>query len=56
MSCIKCQTLPNLENKQGTLLVSCTVSELADKMIDYLDQQKIAYESEDTQTLWVTDF
>ena len=53
MSCIKCQTLPNLENKQGTLLVSCTVSELADKMIDYLDQQKIAYESEDTQTLWV---
>ncbi len=53
MSCIKCQTLPSIENKQGTLLASFTVSELADKMIHYLDQHKIAYEVEDAQTLWI---
>lgn len=53
MSCIKCQTLPNVENKSGTLLISCAVSELADKMINYLEQYKMAYEAEDEQTLWV---
>lgn len=53
MSCMKCQTVPNVENKGGTLLVSCHVSELADKMINYLDEHKIVYELEDEQTLWI---
>lgn len=39
MSCQKCQVLLHVEDKSGNLLVSCSVSELADKMIEYLEKK-----------------
>lgn len=54
MSCQKCSVLPHVEDKSGNLLVSCSVSELADKMIEYLEKKNISYLHEDAQTLWVS--
>ncbi len=53
MSCQKCHSIEHVENKNGNLLVSCSVSELCDKMLEYLTQHNRAYEQEDSQTLWV---
>lgn len=53
MACQKCQNILHVENKSGNLLVSCSVSELADKMLEYLSKHSIAFEVEDAQTLWV---
>ncbi len=53
MACQKCQSIPRVEDENGTLLVSCSVSELADKMVQYLSKNGIAFEVEDEQTLWV---
>lgn len=53
MACQKCQTIPHVEEKKGNLLVSCSVNELANKMVGYLKDKKISYRAEDTQTLWV---
>ncbi len=54
MSCQKCQLIPHVEDKSGNLFVSCSVSELADKMKEYLEKKNIAYRIEDAQTLWVS--
>ncbi|MFT7004654.1 MAG: EAL domain-containing protein (putative c-di-GMP-specific phosphodiesterase class I) [Sulfurimonas sp.] len=53
MSCQKCQAIPHIEDKSGNLLVSCSVSELTDKMVEYLEEKKLSYELEDAQTLWI---
>jgi len=53
MACQKCQSIPHIEEKKGNLLVSCSVSELADKMIGYLKKKNISYMVEDAQTLWL---
>ncbi|OIP55756.1 MAG: EAL domain-containing protein [Helicobacteraceae bacterium CG2_30_36_10] len=54
MSCQKCSVLPRIEDKDGNILVSCSVSELANKMIEYLEKKNISYVYEDAQTLWVS--
>lgn len=53
MACPRCQSIPHIEEKKGDLLVSCSVSELADKLIGYLKKKNISYMVEDAQTLWV---
>lgn len=53
MSCNKCQSLPVVPKSGGDIIVSCDVTELAKKMGIYLDSQKIAYQNEDAQTLWM---
>lgn len=53
MNCTTCQTLPSIPTTKGDLIISCSVVELADKIIDYLIQSKLSYEIEDSQTLWI---
>ena len=54
MSCVKCQTLPVIPQSAGELIVSCSVTELADKFALYLTAQNINYKVEDSETLWVS--
>lgn len=54
MSCIKCQTLPVIPQSAGELIVSCSVTELANKFALYLTAQNINYKVEDSETLWVS--
>jgi EAL domain-containing protein (putative c-di-GMP-specific phosphodiesterase class I) len=54
MSCVKCQTLPIIPQSAGELIVSCSVTELADKFALYLTAQDINYKVEDSETLWVS--
>lgn len=54
MSCEKCQTLPVIPDSAGELIVSCSVTELADKFAVYLTAQNINYKVEDSETLWVS--
>lgn len=61
MSCLKCQTLPSLPTAGGELIISCHVTEMATKMMSYLDQNSISYQVDDPQTLTIhveifTDF
>lgn len=54
MSCTKCQTIPSITKEGGEIIISCDVSELSDKMIDYLRKINLPYRIEDSQTLWIT--
>ena len=54
MSCLKCQTLPVISKSAGELIVSCSVTELADKFALYLTAENINYKVEDSETLWVS--
>lgn len=54
MSCVKCQTLPQMPNSAGSVIISCAVSELANKIQNYLSLQAFDYQIEDAETLWVT--
>lgn len=54
MSCLQCQTLPQMPNSSGSVIISCTVSELADKIKNYLSLKPFDYQIEDSETLSVT--
>ncbi|MDP3118951.1 MAG: EAL domain-containing protein [Sulfuricurvum sp.] len=53
MSCLKCQTLPSIPKSEGNVIISCAVSELADKIKDYLSLKEFHYQIEDSETLSV---
>ncbi len=53
MSCTKCQTLPSISQSGGDLIVSCSVTELADKFSLYLNSHNMNFKPEDSETLWV---
>lgn len=54
MSCLKCQTLPHIPKSEGNVIISCAVSELADKIKNYLSLKAFDYQIEDSETLSVT--
>ena len=54
IACTRCQTLPTISSNSGEVLISCEVSELAQKFISYLKIHTIPYRSEDEFTLWIT--
>lgn len=53
MNCQQCQTLPNISNKGGQAIISCTVFELCTKMAIFLKSKNIPFHHEDSQTLLV---
>lgn len=53
MSCLKCQTLPSIPKSEGNVIISCAVSEFADKIKDYLSLKEFHYQIEDSETLSV---
>lgn len=54
MSCTKCQTLPEISQSGGELIVSCSVTELANKLSIYLKDNEINFKLEDSETLWLS--
>lgn len=51
MSCLKCQTLPSITNKGGSVIFSCDVPELCTKISLLLDEDMCKYSLEDAYTL-----
>ncbi len=51
MSCLKCRILPSIPGERGTLIASCAVGELADKLARYLERRSLPYHAEDVRTL-----
>lgn len=50
-NCTLCHSLPIISSKSGDLIISCSVTELANKISGYLKEQTLAYTMEDSQTL-----
>ena len=51
--CIKCQTLPTLNDSESKLIFGFEVVELSKKFRNYLEENSISYEKEDSLTLIV---
>lgn len=54
MDCTRCQTLPEIPQSAGNVIISCDVSELADKIKIYLALKKFDFQIEDSETLSVS--
>ena len=50
-SCIKCQTLPILNDSSSKLIIAFEVLELSKKFINYLEDENINYKKEDNLTI-----
>ena len=50
-SCIKCQTLPILNDSSSKLIIAFEVLELSKKFINYLEDENINYKKEDSLTI-----
>ena len=50
-SCIKCQTLPILNDSSSKLIIAFEVLELSKKFINYLEDENISYKKEDSLTI-----
>lgn len=51
MSCTKCHSLPSILTNGGEVIISCNVVELATKMGNILEAEKINFNHQDSQTL-----
>lgn len=51
--CLKCHTLPSIEQKSGDVIISCEVPELCNKFINLINSLDISYKKEDAYTILI---
>ncbi|EAT14646.1 diguanylate phosphodiesterase [Desulfuromonas acetoxidans DSM 684] len=53
MNCPRCHSIPRISQNNGNMIISCAVKELAEKMVEFLNRHQLAFQREDSRTLYV---